>query len=134
MRKISWMYRQSGGAVPFHTCGECESCQPVKQRKKGQYRCLAYEKRRKVLEQFRGDNPGTEPAQTPQNALTVFGSVPGIAFWKRSWVACRAFQGHQEAKPAALPEEEQPKQARSSERDQLPGQMNLTDYPGVVPG
>ena len=77
MRKISWMYRQSGGAVPFHTCGECESCQPVKQRKKGAIPVPGLREKTEGIGAVPGRQPGN---RTRANAPERLDSL-----WECSW-------------------------------------------------
>lgn len=138
MRKISWMYQQSGGALPFHTCGECQSLRPVRGRGKEASRCLRYERQLKKQDQdaFRRAEKPEEALQTPREAFKAPEEVLPKSSWKRSWVACRAFQGQKELfRIAAAPaEEERPSKQELMEKGQLPGQLSLTDYPGVMPG
>ncbi len=134
MRKISWMYQQSGGAAPFHTCGECQSLRPIRGRGKEASRCLRYESQLEKQEASRRAEKPEEALPTPREALKApEETVLPKASWKRSWVACRAFQ--ERFRAAAVPaEEERASKQELMEKGQLPGQLSLTDYPGVMPG
>ena len=134
MRKISWMYQQSGGAAPFHTCGECQSLRPIRaggRRHPGAFGMKASWRNRR---RPGGQKNPEEALPTPREALKApEETVLPKASWKRSWVACRAFQ--ERFRAAAVPaEEERASKQELMEKGQLPGQLSLTDYPGVMPG
>ena len=93
MRKISAMYQYFGGTDYRHTCGECNNCIRVTKGKRSVYKCLAY-------------------GNTASNATD----------WKKSYVACRAFDRDPPKIPVFMAGTER------LEKPQLEGQMSIFDF------
>lgn len=64
MRKISAMYKWSGGTDYAHTCHECKNCVKMVKASKNIYKCLVY------------GNTNSEASD-----------------WKASYIACKHFNG-----------------------------------------